>query len=50
MNRATIKKALGITALAAAVVTLILWSKICEAFGPMKQHESYCLKIGRAHV
>lgn len=50
MNRTTIKKALGVTALAAAVVTLVLWSKISEAFGPMKQEESYCLICYRNRV
>lgn len=50
MKRTTIKKALGVTVLAAAVVTLVLWSKISEAFGPMQQHESYCLICYRDRV
>lgn len=50
MKRTTIKKALGVTVLAASVVTLVLWSKISEAFGPMQQDESYCLICYRDRV
>ena len=50
MKRTTIRKALGVTVLAAAVVTLVLWSKISEAFGPMQQDESYCLICYRHRV
>lgn len=50
MKRTTIKKALGVTVLAAAVVTLVFWSKISEAFGPMRQEESYCLICCRDRV
>ena len=50
MNRATIKKALGFTALAVPLVTLLFWGKISEAFGPMEQDESYCLICYRDRV
>ena len=50
MKRTTIKKTLGVTVLAAAVVTLVFWSKISEAFGPMRQEETYCLICYRDHV
>lgn len=50
MKRTTIKKALGVTVLAAAVVTLVFWSKISDAFGPMRQKESYCLICYRNRV
>ena len=50
MKRTTIKKALGVTVLAVAVFTLVFWSKISEAFGPMKQDESYCLICYRHRV
>lgn len=50
MKRTTIKKALGVMVLAAALVTLVLWSKISEAFGPMQQEESYCLICCRERV
>lgn len=50
MKRATIKKALGVTVLAAAMVTLVLWGKISEAFGPMRQEERYCLICYRDRV
>ncbi len=50
MKRTTIKKALGVTVFAAAAVALVLWSKISEAFGPMQQHESYCLICYRDRV
>jgi hypothetical protein len=50
MKRTTIKKILGVTILAVAVVTLVFWSTISEAFGPMRQHELQCLICHRERV
>lgn len=50
MKRTTIKKTLGVTILATAVVTLVFWSKISEAFGPMEQDELQCLICHRERV
>lgn len=50
MKRSTIKKTLGVTILAMAVVTLVFWSQISEAFGPMKQNELQCLICHRERV
>ena len=50
MKRTTIKKTLGVAILAMAVVTLVFWSQISEAFGPMKQKEQQCLICHRERV
>ncbi|WP_153555269.1 hypothetical protein [Roseimaritima sediminicola] len=50
MKRTTIKKTLGFTVLAIAVVTLVFWSKICETFGPMAQNELQGLICHRERV
>ena len=50
MNRTTIKKILGIVVLAMAVVAIVFWSQISEAFGPMKQTELQCLICHRERV
>jgi hypothetical protein len=50
MERTTIKKILGVTILAAAVITLVFWSKISAAFGPMEQHELQCLICHRERI
>ena len=50
MKRTTIKKMLGVTILAVAVVTLVFWGKISAAFGPMEQHELQCLICHRERV
>ncbi len=50
MKRTTIRKILGVTILAVAVFTLVFWSKISAAFGPMEQHELQCLICHRERV
>jgi hypothetical protein len=50
MKRTTIKKTVGFTVIAMAVVTLVLWSQISEAFGPMEQNELQCLICHRERV
>jgi hypothetical protein len=43
-------KILGVTILALAAVTLVFWSQISEAFGPMKQNQLQCLICHRERV
>ncbi len=50
MKRSTIKKALGVTLVAMAVVTFVFRGRISEAFGPMEQNESQCLICHRERV
>lgn len=50
MKRTTINKMLGVTIFSVVVVTLLSWGKICDAFGPMEQHELQCLICHRDHV
>jgi hypothetical protein len=48
MKRTTIKKTLGVTIVALAVITFAFWSQIADAFGPMD--ELQCLICHREHV
>lgn len=50
MKRTTINKTLGVAFVAMALVTLVFWSQISEAFGPMKQNELQCLICHRERV
>ena len=50
MKRTTIEKRLGVTVIAVVVVTLVFWSRISAAFGPMEQHELQCLICHRERV
>ena len=50
MKRTTIKKTLGVAIVAMVVVTLVFWSQISEAFGPMNQHDLQCLICHRERV
>lgn len=50
MKRFTIKKTLGVTLVVMAVVTLVFWGRISEAFGPLEQKESQCLICHRERV
>jgi len=50
MKRSTIIKIVGVAFLATAVVTLVVWDTIAEAYGPMEQHEACCLICHRERV
>jgi hypothetical protein len=50
MKRITIKKAVGVSVLVAAVTAIVFWSRIADAFGPMHQSESYCLICYRYRI
>lgn len=48
MKRTAFGKILATVLVAMAVVTVVFWDQISEAFGPMKQHESQCLVCQRS--
>jgi hypothetical protein len=50
MMRTTIKKTLGFAVFAMALVTLVFWGQISEAFGPMEKDELQCLICHRERV
>jgi len=50
MTRTKVAKLLATLSVAIAVVTVVFWSPISEAFGPMKQNELQCLICHRNRV
>lgn len=50
MKQVIIRYVLGLAVCAVAAFTLIFWSRIVEAYGPMKQNEAQCLICHRDHV
>lgn len=50
MKRTKIKQTLSVSLFAMAVFSLVFWSRISEAFGPMKKHELQCLICHRERV